>query len=219
MLSLIFVAGLVAANFPPAATYRYTASMAGAPIGSWSVTVSSSGGSTQLQENSAATIAGMQLSASATLALGPDLAPTRYDGHYRTPTQSPNVSVAVTGNSATVVGALGGSPQQIALSPNTQHFVVIEPGLLAGLFALPAQLNSWKESSVTWIMPATGQAQALSTTNATPAPTRPAGVPTQDVSLSIDRPTELTIWYDPATLVPDEILVPSQGAVLTRERS
>ncbi len=37
--------------------------------------------------------------------------------------------------------------------------------------------------------------------------------------LSIDRPLAVTIWYDPATLVPDQIAVPSQNAVLTRERS
>ncbi len=47
---------------------------------------------------------------------------------------------------------------------------------------------------------------------------RPADVPAQEAVLSIERPIAVTIWYDPATFVPDEISVPSQNAVLTRVR-
>jgi hypothetical protein len=159
----------------------------------------------------------MQVSATASLVLGPDLAPTRYNGSYRTPTQNPNVSVELTSNSATVVGALNATPAQITLTTNTQHFVVIEPGLLAGLFALPAQLGAWKDSSVTWITPATAQAQAL-TPNAALSAARPADVPSQDAVLSIEHPIAVTIWYDPVTLAPEQIVVPSQSAVLKRVR-
>jgi hypothetical protein len=104
------------------------------------------------------------------------------------------------------------------LDPSTQHFVVIEPGLLAGLFALPAQLAAWNDQSVTWITPTTAQAESLSA-NPSASVTRPADVAASDVVLSIERPTAVTIWYDPNTLVPDEIIVPSQNAVLIRERS
>jgi len=216
LLSLVYLVGALTASFPPNGTYRYTASMAGVPIGSWSVTVSNGNGSTEIDENSSATLAGMQLSATGALVLGPDLAPTRYDGHYRTPSQNPNVSVALTPTSATAVGALNSEPQQIALGPNTRHFVVVEAGLLAGIFALPAQLNAWKETSVTWITPATAQAQPLTISSAPAA--RPSGIPSQDQSLSVNQPIQLAIWYDPATLVPDQIVVPSQGAVLIRQR-
>ena len=51
------------------------------------------------------------------------------------------------------------------------------------------------------------------------AATRPAGVAAQDAVLAFNQPIAITIWYDPNTLIPDEILVPSQNAVLTRERS
>lgn len=217
MVAAMVLAAL-AAVFPAPGTYRYAASMSGQPIGSWSVSVANGDGSTTVNENSTASIAGMQLAATASLVLGPDLAPTNYAGHYTTPGQSPSVSVALTPTSATVVGAFNTEPQRVALGPNTHHFVVIEPGLLAGLFVLPAQLSSWKDSSVTWITPTSGETQAL-TTAAVGAPARPAGVPAQDALLSIDHPIAVTIWYDPATLVPDEILVPSQSAVLTRERS
>jgi hypothetical protein len=160
----------------------------------------------------------MPLSATASLVLGPDFAPTTYSGIYRTPSQTPSVSVVLTPNSATVVGAFSTQPRQIALGPNTRHFVVIEPGLLAGLFALPAQLGAWQDPSVTWITPTTAQAESLSP-NPAPSAARPRGVPAGDVLLAIERPIAVTIWYDPATLVPDEITVPSQNAVLIRERS
>ena len=108
---------------------------------------------------------------------------------------------------------------RLALDANTRHFVVIEPGLLAGLFALPAQLDAWKDRAVTWITPTTAQAQTL-TTDPRRSATRPAGVPAKR-RRAFDRtvPPPVTIWYDPNTLVPDEIIVPSQNAVLTRERS
>lgn len=192
--------------------------MAGQNIGSWSVNVKTQPGGAQVDETSSAFVVGMQMSATAALTLGSDLAPVSYTGSYRMGGQAPNVSVTLTPSAATVVGAMSSEPRRIALSPNTKHFVVVEPGLLAGLFVLPAQLAAWKESSVTWITPASAQAQPLVAGGAAPA-SRPAGVPAQDTVLSVDEPIALTIWYDPATLVPDEIDVPSQNAVLTRIRS
>jgi hypothetical protein len=218
MISTLLLAALTGTPFPPPATYRYTGSMAGQRVGSWSVSVTQNADQTQIDETSSASIFGMPLAATASLVLGPDFAPTKYSGTYHTPNQSPTVSVVVTSSSATVVGALSNQPRQIALAPNTRHFVVIEPGLLAGLFALPAQLEAWKDSSVTWITPATAQAESLSA-NPTPSGPRPAGIAPQDAVLAIDRPVAVTIWYDPGTLVPDEITVPSQNAVLVRERS
>lgn len=203
--------------FPASGTYRYTASMSGQPIGSWSVTVATGTNQTTIDENSNASVMGIQLNATASLVLGPDLAPLRYGGQYRTSTQAPSVSVALTPNSATAVGAMTSQPQQLTLAANTQRFVVIEPGLLAGLFALPAQMTAWKDPTVTWITPATAQAQLLSASTSSSS-ARPAGLPTQEAVLSIDHPIAVTIWYDPATLVPDEISVPSQNAILTRVR-
>lgn len=217
MLATIVLAAATA-NFPPAGDYRYAASLAGQNIGRWSVSVKAQPGGMEIDETSSAFVVGMQMSATAALTLGSDLAPVNYTGSYRMGTQAPNVSVTLTPSSATVVGAMSSEPRRIVLSANTKHFVVVEPGLLAGLFALPAQLAAWKESSVTWITPATAQAQALVAGSAAPA-SRPSGVPAQDTLLSVDQPIALTIWYDPATLVPDAIVVPSQNAVLTRIRS
>ncbi|MBV8345480.1 MAG: hypothetical protein JO190_10920 [Candidatus Eremiobacteraeota bacterium] len=217
MLAAMLVAALGGALFPAPGTYRYTASMNGQPIGSWSVSVTAGATQTTLDETSSAQVLGMQLAGTASLVLGPDLGPLHYSGRYQTPNQSPSVSVTLSGSSATVVGALTSQPQQLALAANTQRFVVVEPGLLAGLFALPAQMAAWKNPTVTMIIPATVQAQVLTATTSSSSP-RPAGLSAQEAVLSIEHPVALTIWYDPATMVPDEVVVPSQNAILTRVR-
>jgi hypothetical protein len=218
MLSAILLAAATSIAFPAAGTYHYSASLGAQRVGEWMASVKGAGANTEVDETSSATVAGMQLAATASLVLGPDLAPLTYSGVYHTPMQSPTPSVALTATSAVVTGAVTASgPVPLLLAPNTQHFVVIEPGLLAGLFALPAQLAAWKVATVTWITPATAQAQPL-VANPSASETAPAGVPSRDAVLSIVRPMIVTIWYDPTTFVPDEISVPSQNAVLTRER-
>ena len=91
-----------------------------------------------------------------------NLAPVRYDGRYSAPGQSINVTVAVASNGATVTSPLATTSGPLQLAPGTTHFAIVEPGLLAGLFALPAQLNAWKESRVTWISPTSASSQFLS---------------------------------------------------------
>jgi hypothetical protein len=212
------LATLIAAiAFATAGTYAYAASLAGQPIGQWTVGVRSDAGQEILDEKSSANFGGMSLGATATLTLDSDLAPARYDGRYSAPGQTIEVTVAVASSGVTVTSPLATIPAPLQLAAGTKHFVIVEPGLLAGLFALPAQLNAWKESSVTWVTPTSAQAQILSTGTTTPA-TRPSGVPAADAVLSIEHPIAVTIWYDPSTFVPDRIEVPSNKAVLTRVR-
>jgi hypothetical protein len=215
--AILLAAAAAGAVFPAPGTYRYSASLGAQRIGEWTASVKSSGENTEIDESSSASFAGMQLGARASLVLGPDLAPTKYGGSYRISGQNASVSVTLTPASAAIVGAQASQPQQVTLAASTRHFVVIEPGLLAGLFALPAQLAAWKETAVTWITPATAQAQLL-TIGAAADSVRPPGVPPLDVVISTASPIAATIWYDPATLVPDQVIVPSQNAVLTRER-
>lgn len=217
LLPALLLAAAASATFPAPGTYRYAATLGAQRIGEWSATVQGRSGDTVVDENSSAMFAGMQLAATASLVLSPDLAPVSYEGSYHMPGQNPTVTVSVTGRTATVSGTLMSQTQGAAMLPGTEHFVVVEPGLLAGLFVLPAQLDAWRESSVTWITPTSAQAQLLTIDPNATAP-RPAGVPAKDVLLSIERPLIVTIWYDPATLVPDEVIVPSQSATLTRER-
>lgn len=216
LISSVVLAAMAGGTiFPTPGTYRYTASLNGASVGQWAVSVKRDGSATEIDETSAASLAGMQVSATAALVLGPDLAPTQYNGSYRMAGQAPAVTVALTPGSATVVGSETSGPRTLSLGANTKHFVVIEPGLLAGLFALPAQLQTWKDPAVTWVTPMTAQAQAL-TAAPSSAAGRPADVPSQDVAIAMGGQIPFTIWYDPSTLVPDKVIVPSQNAVLTR---
>lgn len=207
------------AIFPAPGVYRYRASLAAQPVGEWAVSVKQAANDTEIDENSSATVMGMQLAATASLVLDPNLAPLKYDGNYTLSNQAHRVSATLTNGSAAVLSVTATAPQQLALVAPTRHFIVVEQGLLAGLFVLPAQLAAWKETAVTWISPATAQSQLLTVAPAAATARPPNGVPPNDLLLSIDRPLAVTIWYDPATLVPDQIAVPSQNAVLTRERS
>jgi hypothetical protein len=219
MLPTIILAALAAGTpFIELGTYQYTASLNGQTAAKSTVTVTRSGAATDVEEEASGSLGGMQLSGKALLVLGADLAPTQYNGNYQTLSQKATVTVALTPTSATVVGSsLTGGSQVLALIPNTRHFVVIEPGLLAGLFALPAQLESWKDAAVTAIAPVSGHAEVLATDPA-PATTRPSDVPAQDAALSFGGRIPFTIWYDPTTFVPDEIVIPQQHAVVTRVR-
>lgn len=214
---LIAAAGVIPA-FPPAGIYRYAASLNGQSIGAWSVSVKPGSDGNEIDEDSTANFAGMQMSATAALILGPDLAPRSYSGNYRATGQAQTVTATLSSGTATITGGIGGSTRTLSLEPGTNHFVVIEPALLAGLFALPAQFAAWGDTSVTWIAPITGQEEMITRNPATQS-ARPSGVPTQDLELSVGGQIPFTIWYDPATLAPDEVIVPSQNAVLTRVRS
>jgi hypothetical protein len=214
-----FVLAVVAATapFPASGAYNYTASMSGQPLGQWNVTVKRNDSATEIDENSWASVMGMMLSAKATLALGSDLSPASYTGNYLAGGQNVGVTVALTAASATITGTQSNAARTVALGTGTHHFVVIEPGLLAGLFALPAQLAAWNESTVTWLSPVAGAAQPLMKDPAAPS-ARPAGVPAQDVELSLTGQIPVTMWYDAVTFVPDRIEVPSQHTILTRLR-
>jgi hypothetical protein len=72
MLTTMLLAAATAA-FPAAGTYRYTAALNGQRIGEWAVTVKAGNGDTEIDESSSANVAGMALSATAVLVLGPDL--------------------------------------------------------------------------------------------------------------------------------------------------
>ncbi len=191
--------------------------MAGQPLGQWGVTVKRGDSTTEIDEDSSASLAGMTLSAKAALVLRADLSPASYQGSYRMSGQDATVGVELTSTAATVSGSQSAAPRTIPLQAGTHHFVVVEPGLLAGLFAVPAQLASWQDSSVTWLSPIMGTTQVIAG-GAGASPARPPDVPAADVELSLTGQIPVTIWYDPTTFVPDRIEVPSQNAILRRVR-
>ena len=204
---------MLAAIALAAGTYAYQAKMSGSLAGNSTVTVTP----TTISEKASGSAMGMQFNASTAMTLDTGLVPTQYDGDYSTGGQSAHVTAAVAGGSATVTGAIGQTqPQTVPLGEGTKEFAVIEPGLIGGLFALPAQIAEWQTKKITAIAPSRAVGETLEVVDSPTA--RPAGVPAADVALSFGGAVPFTIWYDPSTYVPDEIDVPSQNLQATRVR-
>jgi len=79
-------------------------------------------------------------------------------------------------------------------------------------------MAAWNDAPSTAIAPTRPGSVLLDVAaQATPAP-HPAGVPDGDVAIVFGGRLPFTIWYDPATFVPDEIDVPSENVSATRIR-
>ncbi len=132
--AMLLLAVAASAVFPAPGTYRYSASLSGQRIGEWSVSVKPSDGGSEIDENSTASFAGMQLAATASLVLAADLAPMRYEGSYRMAGQSPTVSVTLTPSSATIVGGIGATTRTLGAPTEYPPFRRDRTGPAGGAF-------------------------------------------------------------------------------------
>lgn len=212
-LATIATAPVTTATTIAAGTYGYRSSIAGQPAGTSTIVVKHNGALTEIDERTSGTIGGMDASATATMMLNADLSPASYAGSYVGAGQSATTALTITGSGANLTGPSG--PQSFTLLAPATHFVVIDGALLAGFVALPAQMQAWKQLPVDAIAPIYGRTIPLSSSADAP-PARPAGVAASDVSLAMGGPYPFTLWYNPTTLVTDELDVPSQGIVVTR---
>ncbi|HEX8807035.1 MAG TPA: hypothetical protein VF741_08795 [Candidatus Aquilonibacter sp.] len=206
---------LLAAAIAPG-TYTYTATLAGANVGTSTLVVKSVGTSTEIDEKVTGTISGSDASANDTLVLGADLGPLTYE-MSATEDGSPLKDSATVANTTANVVDVHGKSESFDLAAPTKHFVVADFGLFAGLLPLPAQMHEWNNSPVLVVVPMLGRSAALAP-DATARAKRPTTVPASDVALVFTGEAPFTIWYDPTTLVPDEIDVSAQGIVVTRQR-
>jgi hypothetical protein len=214
MLGLMLTLALAASPVtPPDGTYIYRSNST-MMSGTSTIVVKHVASSVHISENSTGTVQSFAANATATLALGPDLSPTSYNGSYAGAGQSGQTAVTFNGSSASETTSMGGS-NNFALG-SASHFVIVDGGLTAGFFALPAQLQAWSDSPTLLIVPIYGQSAPVEMSTATP--TRPPDVPATDVALSFTAPTPLVEWYDPKTMVFDEVDVPSQSVVIRRVR-
>jgi len=148
--------------------------------------------------------------------IGTDLAPKDYSGRYRLRQWTSTARATLSDGSATAASnATGGRPRKLALIPSTHHFVVIAAGLFGGIFMLPAQLHAWSASAVTALEPSLARTEILSTT-AKPLLPRPANVPEHDGTFTVEGRIPFTVWYDRATFIIDEVVVPSRHATVAR---
>jgi len=213
------VTGLVAAApVPPipAGTYTYTATMGGASVGTSTLTVKNVGATTVIDEEVKGALSGSAASASDTLILGADLGPLSYQMNA-VEDGSPLKDSAHIANATASVTDVHGKIASFDLLSSTKHFVVADFGLFAGLLPLPAQMRAWDNAPFLVVVPELGRSATL-VPDTSVTPQRPAGVPARDVAISFTGDAPFTIWYDPATNVPDEIDVTAQGLTVTRQR-
>ncbi len=224
MIGLIPLTFMVALDATPSAppqiaagTYAYKVSIAGANSGQSTIVVTRDGTTTQIQENTSGSFGATSGAAKATLSLGPDLAPTAYQNAYNAGGYSGQLTATFTAAQATINGGLHGS-KTFQLGSDAKHFVVLDGAELAGFMALPAETQAWNDAPALAVFPLYGQTIALNPKPADAA-ARPATVAPTDQGVSVDGPAPFTLWYDPATLVMDELDVPSQRFVVTRSKS
>jgi hypothetical protein len=208
MIGLIFAASVAAG------TYTYKTSYHGADLGTSKITVTNAGNTTQISEQTSGAYSGTAGTASATLVLDGDLSPTSYRATGNMGGNPISDSATLTADTAQVTNAQGAT-SSIRLDNGAKHFVVVDLGTLAGFLPLPAQMKAWNDPSVLAVIPSFGQSLPYAP-QAAANQSRPAGVPAADVALVFAGHTPFTVWYDPTSLVPDEIDVPSQTLAIVR---
>jgi hypothetical protein len=213
-LATLIAAGTPAVRAPADGSYEYAGLHNGAVFGHTAVTVSHTGTAITIAENGSGAVSGETGTAKATLTLASaDLSPSAYVANISGSSVSAQSALAFNGPTATLTG-IGGN-QTFNLLDGTTHYVVVDGALLAGYIALPAQLAAWNNAPSTLIIPVYGQASRI-VPDASVSTPRPSSVPAADVGITFHQPLTVTEWYDPATLIPDEIDVPSLQLAIQR---
>lgn len=213
MIAAVFLAAAVAAAAaPPDGTYTYDIATGG-QVSSATVTIKRDAVGLHVDENTSIA----SKSATATLVLDPmTLAPISYVAAYNPGSANPSsVAISFNGQSASeTVDGQSGQPIGIAPLVGAPKMLVLDGALLAGFVVLPAIASSSSDNSMTAIVAANGTAYPIVIDRKLKA-AHPATVPAGDTSVSVITPTAFTIWYDPRTLVMDELDVPLQGVTET----
>lgn len=214
MLSLILAAAL-AAPAPADGTYTYVTVLNGAQVLKSAVTVKhDAAGDIVFSESGAGNLNGRSGSISDTLTLDSALAPVGYSALASlADSRSMQSSLAFKDGEATQSGDVTKTYDLVA---DAKHFVVLDFGPLSGYVALPAQMQAWNDAPVIAIVPMYAQGVPI-TIDKSFAPDRPKSVPAGDAQLSVKTPVEFTVWYDPKTLVVDEMEAPTEGLSVTRQ--
>ncbi|HTU70631.1 MAG TPA: hypothetical protein VMF11_09955 [Candidatus Baltobacteraceae bacterium] len=219
MVGLILAAHLVATapttQIAPG-TYTYEAMLAGAKVGTSTLTVKDLGGSIEIDEQASGAMSGSTATANSTLLLGADLAPVSYRLNA-TDDGSPLRDSATIDDTTADVTNVHGTKQSFDLPASAKHFVVVDFGSFAGFLPLPAQMRAWDDAVVYAVVPSMGRTVTLTPQSST-SEDRPTDVPAGDASISFGGEAPFTVWYDPSTNVPDEIDFTMQGLTVTRQR-
>jgi hypothetical protein len=202
---MVFAALLVAAAVavaPPDGTYSYSIEQASATIGSATVTVKHGDAGIQVRETQSDKVSTSSRSYAVDETLDPgSLAPRSYVGTY-TQDGTPAVfrmAFDSSGARASVDGVSGVT--SVPLPPGTRSAFVVELSLMSGYLFLPAQVNAAKTSKFAAVIPSELDA-VVNRVDSNMNPIRPAGIPPQDISLSVSGgQMSYDEWYDPLSFV------------------
>lgn len=212
---------LAAALAPADGSYKYSVTRGGSSVGSTVVTVKRAAPSITIHE--VETFGGVTETVDESLDAG-DLSPTAYVSTF--PVTS---DVAVTarvafysGGARFTVDTVPGSTD-FRVETGTTRLVVVDGALATGFLFLPAQIRAQALNVFTVYAPS-GAETFYCRINATAAPPRPTGLPAPDLPLTVDGTsqsgnTEFVVWYDPTSLVVDEVDVPTQQVTIARVRT
>ena len=213
---------VLAATVAPAdGAYKYAVTRGGASVGSTIVTVKRAAPSITIHELE--TFGGVTETVDESLD-GGDLSPTAYMSTFPV-TSDVTVTARVTfysGGARFTVDTVPGSTE-FRVERGTTRLVVVDGALVTGFLFLPAQIRAQGLNVFTVYAPS-GAETFYCTINATATPPRPAGLPAPDLPLTVDGSsqsgnTEFVVWYDPTTLIVDEVDVPTQQVTIARVRS
>jgi len=165
-----------------------------------------------------------QIDRATTLVLSPTLDVTAYSSTWRGAfvffsRLSTSGRIDVTDAGATYTGFGLRKPAVVTLADNTTHFVVLDGWEMSTLLALPFELNAWKDAPVSVLQTSDNSVPhaVVSTVSRVAPDVRPKYLPAADVMVKLDGPDPVIEWFDPATLIPDLIELPTLRISIHRD--
>jgi len=195
---------------PPDATYTYTLMLAGSTIGTSVVAIDGSTPGTIVVKESASFSVPRFTATTSVHYDAATLAETTYSGDFNLPNGPQHTDVTV--KSGVVSVSVGGSAGRTGLdipADASAPLELIGDNLAGTGMLVPALLHATGAKAFTLAVLSGGKAIVAKV--GPDASERPAAVPAADASLSIDfAGLHEIFWYDPATYVVHDVLVPEQ---------
>lgn len=210
MFSALLLAAAISA--PASGTYSYVSTMNGAEIGRTKITLAQTPQGLTLTESGSGNMNGQSGEVNDTLTLASNLEPLTYTS---------DASVADSRNMRATITFDAGSAKQTGdvtktytLIGDAKHFVLLDIGPFSGFFMMPAQMHAWNDHPVTAIGPNFAHSTVLAPDSTLPE--RPSDVPAGDAVYSFNSMVSIAIWYNPHTMIVDQVDVPAQGLIVKR---
>lgn len=210
MFSALLLAAAISA--PASGTYSYVSTMNGSEIGRTKITLAQTAQGLTLTENGAGNMNGQSGTVSDTLTLDSALRPLTYSSDASV-ADSRNMRATITFD-GTTAKQTGDVEKNYSLIGSAKHFVLLDIGPFSGFFMMPAQIHAWNDQPVTAIVPNFAHSTVLAPESSKPA--RPSDVPAADAAYAFNSMVAIAIWYNPRTMIVDQVDVPADGLIVKR---